>query len=181
MAGRGPARKAGGASGKKVSTTVLTVVDNPVIPPMPPAEDWISFPGGNPAQQGGMDSTWDDEAGSLAPEWNPAVVKWWESIWSSPMSSEYVESDIHSLYAACMLLHESLNPFHKPAERNAFLKQWESTLKNFGLTPSSRETLRWQVAQGTSAQKRTEQLRAQASNDKVRDSGAVTDLYKRHG
>lgn len=167
--------------GSKAAVTLLTVAENPDIPPMPPAADWIALPGGDPAKQGGMDADFQSYDLPTEPEWNDAVVRWWESIWSSPMASEFVESDIHGLYLACMYLHESLNPFHKPSDRNTFAKSWEAAVKNYGLTPSARETLRWQVAQGTSAQKRTDQLRTQASNERMKATGSIQDLYGRHG
>lgn len=175
----GPARKAGTPSkkGSKSSVTLLKAVEGAEIPPLPRAEDFISFPGGDPARHGGNDSDYE----TVEPQWNRAVEDWWDSIWSSPMSGEFVESDIHSLYLACMYLHESLNPFNKPAERAGFGKNFEATIKNFGLTPSARETLRWQVAQGTAAQSRTDMLRSKASSETVRETGKVTDLYANFG
>ena len=96
-----------------------------------------------PAEEGELD---------FEPQWAKPVVKWWNDIWTSPMSQEFVESDIHGLYMACVYLHESLNPYYKVAERLKNAQAWETTIAKYGLTPTARESLRWQVAQGTQAQ-----------------------------
>lgn len=182
MAQGGP-RKAGGPSkkGTKSKVTLLTARDSADIPPMPDPEVYIPFPGGDPAVQGGMDSNFDESfTGDLTPQWNSAVERWWNAIWTSPMSSEFIESDIHGLYLACVYMHEGLNPFNKPGDRLSFMKAYEAAVKNFGLTPSARESLKWQVAQGTAAQNRTDLLRSQAAEKRHKSAGSVTDLYKRH-
>lgn len=166
---RGGPRKAGGPSkkGSKAAVTLLTEPDQDElnIPPMPPTHDWLppipdeQRAGFNPLDP---DPFYENKAGEVYPPWNPAVVRWWRDIWSSPMSSEFVNSDIHGLYIGCYLLHEALNPEYKLADRLASLKSFEATLKNYGLTPSARETLRWQIAQGTNAQRRTDAIRQES-------------------
>lgn len=186
----GSPRKAGGPSkkGSKAAVTLLKVNPDLEIPPMPPAEDWISFPHQIYANKGGnhmlekaglMQQDGEEWTGDIA-DWNPAVVRWWRDIWSSPMAGEFADSDIHGLYLACYYLHEALNPFYKPSERNAMAKSFENVQKNYGLTPSARESLRWQVAQGTAAQNRTDQLRAAASKGSpIKESADIYDLYNR--
>lgn len=149
---RGGPRKAGGPSKKKITIKHLEDRSDAEVPAMPDPNHWI------PAPQGPAEETEVD----FEAEWSPAVVAWWEDIWTSPMSSEFVDSDIHGLYMACVYLHESLNPFYKISDRVKNAQAWEATIKNYGLTPTARESLRWQVAQGTQAQNRTNQLRAQA-------------------
>lgn len=192
----GSPRKADGASkkGSKATVTLLSAVDpdEVVIPPMPPAEDWIRHPsmqmntrghndtavlkaGGVPTEPDTFDS---DE---MIPEWAPAVVRWWNDIWTSPMSSEFVKSDIHGLYFGCYFFHESLNPFYKIGDRNAAYKSFENIVKSYGLSPSARESLRWNIAQGSAAQKRTDQIRASASAGARKETAQnVQDLYNRH-
>lgn len=186
----GSPRKAGGPSkkGAKAAVTVLTTNHDIEIPPMPNAEDWISFPHQVYETKGNGDEALLEQAGlsglgpngEVQPEWNPAVVRWWRAIWSSPMAGEFVESDIHGLYLGCYYLHEALNPFYKPGERNGMAKSFENVQKNYGLTPSARETLRWQVAQGTAAQNRTDQLRAAASSGRAKEVGNIQELYGRN-
>lgn len=198
---RGGPRKADGPSkkGAKATVTLLTApkAEEIDIPPMPPAEDWIAVP--RPVthrkkkDQKVMEREGFEGNGFVPPdleelpdpEWSPAVVKWWNDIWSSPMASEFVKADFHGLYLGCYYLHESLNPFYKLSDRISSAKAFEATLKNFGLTPSARESLRWQVAQGTAAQNRTNQLRNSASGGiegaTAYSTSKTQDLYRRNG
>src|SRR5699024_1370222 len=92
--------------------------------------------------------------------WPRPVSEWWSSVWLSAMANEYQPSDIHSLYIGAVHLAQSLDADVRPADRLKSAQQWQSCLKDFGLTPTARESLRWQVAQGLQAEKRTEEIRA---------------------
>lgn len=169
---RGGARKAGGPSkkGAKAAVKILTPVDATPsdIPPLPEYHDYfIPLPGREDPADG---------------EWFKAVQDWWDSIWLSPMTREWLASDIHTLYQAAALLQESLNPFYKLGDRIKAQKAHQEILKMYGLTPLAREQLRWSVAQGEAAATRTNQLRAAApktvSAKVVRDE--MQALYSRH-
>lgn len=200
---RGGPRKADGPSkkGSKATVTLLKAPDKTEIdiPPMPPAEDWIAPPR-SVTTRGKRDQALVEKEGIMdngfvdpydedlpAPEWSPAVVKWWEDIWTSPMASEFVKADYHGLYLGCYYLHESLNPFYKLSDRVSASKAFEATLKNFGLTPSAREGLRWQIAQGTAAQNRTNSLRNSVSSgsptpvNPAQVEKSTQDMYRRNG
>jgi hypothetical protein len=174
---RGGPRKADGASKKKVMQKILEADPNAEVPPMPKASEWIPAPGG-PAEE-----TEED----FEPDWAEPVKAWWKSIWESPMSAEFVNSDIHGLYMACVYLHESLNPYYKISERIKSSQAWEAAIKNYGLTPTSRESLRWAVSQGTQAQNRTNQLRAEqkattrSEADVAASHDKVLNLYNQYG
>lgn len=175
---RGGPRKAGGASKKKVTQRVLEDQSDATVPPMPDPEIWVPIPQG-PAEE--------TEPG-METDWAEPVKLWWNSIWTSPMSSEFVESDIHGLYVACVYLHESLNPYYKLTDRIKSMQAFESTIKNYGLTPTARESLRWQVAQGTQAQNRTDQIRSQQKAEtrtqaakNANPQANVIDLYGSFG
>lgn len=194
---RGGPRNADGPSkkGSRATVTLLTGEGVSEVPPMPPAEDWIRIPptiqtdkrGHNDTavlKAAGVDTNPDPDRfteDELTPEWSPAVVRWWHDIWGSPMASEFVKADIHGLYLGCYYLHESLNPFYKLTDRVNAAKAFENTIKNYGLTPSARESLRWNISQGMAAQKRTDQIRASSSAGKKTGKDDVTDMYKRHG
>lgn len=191
---RGGPRKADGPSkkGSKATVTLLTTNDNPEIPPMPPAENYIGVSHIRTTNRGYNDTRTLEAAGvetdpgafdeeEMVPDWNPAVVEWWESIWTSPMASEFVDADIHGLYMGCVFLHESLNPFYKLGDRTSAFGKFEGVQKAYGLTPSARESLRWTISQGAAAQKRTDQIRASASAGRTTESkDNVMDMYKRH-
>lgn len=156
---------------------ILETDEDRVIPPMPDAANWA--PPQGPAEE--------TEPG-FEPEWRQPVIDWWDSIWSSPMASEFVESDVYGLYMGCVYLQESLNPYLKVADRIKNAQAWEKVVKDFGLQPSARESLRWQVAQGTQAQNRTDQIRQQKNVEnkykaaKANDpQGKIHDLYGQFG
>src|SRR5690349_8633919 len=47
--------------------------------------------------------------------WHPLVLLWWADLWSSPMSAEYHESDLHQLYVLAQLY----NDFHTAGSATA--------------------------------------------------------------
>lgn len=174
---RGGPRKADGPSRRKVMQTVLINREDAEIPAMPNPHDYLPIPPGAEGEN-------DDEFYDPEFDWAEPVKQWWVDIWTSPMSSEFVNSDIHGLYIACVYLHESLNPHYKLAERLKAGAAWEATIKNYGLTPTARESLRWAVSQGEQAQNRTNQLRAQASQtpqQQQKTRNEIDDLYAEHG
>lgn len=133
----------------KASTkAVLSAVVDHDIPPMPPAEDWLPSVFGDQGQSDDADAS---KAYEMLTQWSPAVIRWWESIWSSPMSNEYHEADIHQLYLACFYLQQTLNPFAKITERLAAAKQHEAQVARFGLNPMSRRSLQWEIERSEEA------------------------------
>lgn len=177
-AGRGRPRKAGAARpDQRKPSKVLEDRSDAEVPPMPDASEWIPLPQG-PAEE---------TEPNFEPQWSQAVVDWWESIWTSPMSSEFVDADIHGLYMACVYMHESLNPYYKVTDRLKMGQAWEKAIQSYGLTPTARESLRWAISQGTQAENRTNQIRAQQKAEsraeaqkKAVEAGVdnVTLLYK---
>ena len=152
MAGRGPAPKDASvrARNNKSSTkaTLYAVEPEDVdIPPMPPAEHYVPCPFPESSEF------------YYEPFWFPAVVAWWEDIWSSPMSSEFSDSDIHGLYMGCKQLQESLNPRNKATEQAAFMTKFEQTVRNFGLNPMARRSLQWEIDRGDEASDRVDKRR----------------------
>ena len=172
-AGKGRPRKAGAVRpDQRKPMKVLEDRSQAKVPPMPDPDEWIAKPGENPGEA----------------LWSKPVIDWWESIWVSPMSSEFVNSDIHGLYLACMYLEESINPYNKATDRLKMGQAWEKTIQSYGLTPTARESLRWAISQGTQAENRTNQLRAQKQAE-TRESAAknadggnkIVDLYGKFG
>lgn len=169
MAGTGPLPKNAAQRQRRnqsATKATLQVVEDPDIPELPPAEHWLSpmFDKAN--------DTWVD------PEWRPHVVAWWESIWSSPMSSEYDDADIHGLYLACMYLQESTNPMLKAAERISYGKNYEAAVRNYGLTPMSRRSLQWEIARSNEATEKAAEKANQkkaAKDAQTRPAGVTSD------
>lgn len=114
-------------------------------------------------------------------EWPKPVRDWWESVWLSAMANEYQPSDIHSLYMGAVHLAQSLDADARPADRLKCAQQWEAALRNFGLQPSARESLRWAIGQAEIASKRTDEIRAtKVAPKKVSENdpqGKIISLY----
>lgn len=134
--------------GRKATTkATLSTVINHEVPPLPDPEHWLARPviNGQEVTFGGDDKPVD---------WSRAVKKWWVTIWSSPMSNEFHESDTAQLDLACFYLHQVTNPYIKMAERLAAAAKYEACVRNFGLTPMSRRSLQWEIEKVTEAEDR---------------------------
>ncbi|WGH22008.1 terminase small subunit [Gordonia phage MerCougar] len=158
MPGHGaPAKDASTRQRRNKTSTkaVLHQVENPEIPEMPDAADWL----------GGIEDELADATGQPREnrEWPKPVLAWWNDIWSSPMSAEFQDSDIHGLYLACFYLSQVLNPFLKMSDRISASKAYETQVRNFGLNPMSRRTLQWEIERTEEAQDRGRKRRSKAT------------------
>lgn len=166
MSGPPPKEASTRARSNKASTkATLSLLVEHEVPALPPAEDWIA----NPFVPG------TDAYDSYVPAWSKAVVDWWDSIWSSPMSNEFHESDNNQLFLAAFYLQQVVTPYAKIGERLKAAAQHEATTRNFGLNPMSRRSLQWEIERGeeakrkgqkrTAAQKKAEEKRADTENE----------------
>lgn len=119
-------------------------------------------------------------------EWPKPVSDWWSSVWRSPMAGEFVEADRHPLYMAAAHLAQSLDADARSADRLKSAQAWEAVLRNFGLQPSARESLRWSILQAEQAEKRTRDLRAEKHTTKPVPKAAgvnadIIALYEAQG
>ena len=138
--------------GRKSTTAAkLTPVDNPTIPELPPASEWIE--------------------GSA---WPAPVTSWWSAVWSSPMSSEYDDSDLPGLHMAAMYLALATDQKIRPSERLKAASQHEAAVKNYGLTPMSRRSLQWEILKTDDAQ-----ARAARGSNKPTDGTGTTNQPRR--
>ena len=159
MAGHGPAAAPPGTAQRRnkssTKASLKLAVDHDV-PALPPAEDWFPADPLSPAAQ--RFPTVDPDTGALA--WPPPVQRWWNDIWSSPMSNEFVHSDIQGLYMAAFYLAQALNPYAKMSDRLAAGKAHEACIRNYGLNPMARRTLQWEIERTKEAQERGAKRRA---------------------
>jgi len=88
-------------------------------------------------------------------DWSPRVVAWWGRAFSSPMSDEWVESDIDAMYMAAELLETFYDPYVSMDARARVTVQILKILDACGLTPMARSRLKWQIEQGEEASERT--------------------------
>jgi hypothetical protein len=78
--------------------------------------------------------------------WNPMAKRFWEVIWSSPMSHEFLQADEPALFRLLVLV----NQFWKKGELEV-AREIRMLEREFGLTPLSRRRLEWTVAQAEEA------------------------------
>lgn len=72
--------------------------------------------------------------------WHAQTLAWWESVWASPMVSEYLDSDVPGLVRLAVLIDEY---WRKPsASLAAEIRLQEA---RFGLAPLDRWRLQWGV------------------------------------
>jgi hypothetical protein len=90
-------------------------------------------------------------------EWHPMARKFWETIWESPMSSEFAHGDEPALFRLVILV----NLFWKnPKENLDVAKEVRMMEREFGLTPLSRRRLEWTIAETEETQDRHEENRS---------------------
>lgn len=72
-------------------------------------------------------------------EWHPYVLQWWDEIWSSPMSTEYTQPDVHGL----VVLMDLQDRYWKgdPSLATEIRLQRQC----YGLTNLDRRRLQWEI------------------------------------
>ena len=95
-----------------------------------------------------------DKDGHLI-NWTTHAVRYWRTIWSSPMAPEYHKSDIEGLYRLLALVDTF---WRKPSkDLNAEIRLYEA---QFGLNPLARRRLEWQIEVTDEAQDKGEKRHA---------------------
>jgi len=80
--------------------------------------------------------------------WHELTLAMWADVWRSPMAGEFVQADVHRLYAYAVLVDRFwLGEVEQAAEIRL---QGQC----FGLTPLDRRRLQWEVEKVEQAQKR---------------------------
>jgi hypothetical protein len=106
--------------------------------------------------------------------WHPMAVKFWESVWQSPMSSEFVPGDEFALYRLLILVDKYFRRGSLEVAKEIRLLE-----QQFGLTPLSRRRLEWTVTETEEAKDKHEMNRAKRArkmiDGKVEDPRGVLD------
>jgi hypothetical protein len=91
-------------------------------------------------------------------KWHPKVVQWWESVWRSPMATEFLDSDIKGGLFVLAELYQQLwaGNGDEVAKVAAEIRQQEV---RFGLSPIDRRRLQWEIEKGEQADERTARRR----------------------
>lgn len=88
-------------------------------------------------------------------KWHKLTAVWWDDVWSSPMSAEFMRADLGALFRLAMLVDVFWKSGKLAAAAEIRLMERE-----FGLTPLSRRRLEWTVAQADEATVKVEKKRA---------------------
>lgn len=83
--------------------------------------------------------------------WHPNVVEWWESIWRSPMASEWLRADVHGGLYLLAELYQARWMATTTAQLLAVAGEIRLQEVRFGLTPMDRKRLEWEVEKPESA------------------------------
>lgn len=94
----------------------------------------------------------------LTGKWHPGAVEWWNSIWRSPMASEYLDADRHRIYRIVYLMHDFWTSKDR-RERMALAAEIARQETPLGVTPIDRRRLQWEVEKGEQAEERTKTRR----------------------
>ncbi|MFH1486035.1 MAG: hypothetical protein ABIH46_08195 [Chloroflexota bacterium] len=78
--------------------------------------------------------------------WHPLTRAWWRDTWHSPMSSEFLQADVHGLYRLAELVDRF---WTKPSISLASEIRQEQ--QAYGLSPIDRRRLEWEVERLNSA------------------------------
>lgn len=76
--------------------------------------------------------------------WHPMAEDWWEDIWSSPMSNEWHDSDIHGLYRLAALVNDYWLA-DSVTQRLKIAPEIRQSAQPFGLSPLDRRRLEWNI------------------------------------
>lgn len=118
MAGMGAPPKPGGARQRKGKATSVALVADPDIevPELPDRDI----------------------------DWHYQTVEWWESIWKSPMSPEWDESDIHNLFLMAVCFDDFWTS-RSASDRQKASVEIRLHSQRLGLSPIDRRRLQWEI------------------------------------
>lgn len=77
--------------------------------------------------------------------WHAETLRWWDDVWSSPMSPEWDDSDIHNVII-CAMLYNDIWTAETAKERKDAASEFRLQRKDLGLTPYDRRRLEWTIA-----------------------------------
>jgi hypothetical protein len=96
----------------------------------------------------------------LPREWSELTLEWWRDLWSSPMSSEYHESDRHQLFVLAMLMDDFFTAESRTMRMN-IAAEIRLARMAFGMTPYDRRRLEWTIEQAEESKDRGNKRRQQ--------------------
>lgn len=115
--------------------------------------------------------------------WHPMLLEWWESVWRSPMASEYLDADMRGGLFHLAYLHQL---FWEAADLGFaaanVLPKFAAEIRlqevRFGLSPIDRRRLQWEVEKGEQAAERTKGRRQAKKPKKEKPGGDPRAMLK---
>ena len=101
-----------------------------------------------------MPELYDDDGYIIG--WTTHAIRYWRTIWSSPMAPEFHKSDIEGLYRLVALVDQFWRGTRSQT-LNAEIRLYEA---QFGLNPLARRRLEWQIESTEEAQDKGEKRTA---------------------
>lgn len=77
-------------------------------------------------------------------DWHPNAKAMWVSLWSSPMSAEYDDSDVHQMYVLLRLVDRFWSTESASGMRE-LAAEIRLSGQRFGISPLDRRRLEWQI------------------------------------
>lgn len=93
-------------------------------------------------------------------KWHRMTRAWWRNVWTSPMASEFLPSDVDGLNRLAILVDE-FN--HRPNYK--LMSEIRLQEARFGLSPVDRSRLQWEVAKGEEASRKRRPAKRQQHDE----------------
>lgn len=130
---------------KKSTATTLTAPDKPVIPELPDSR-----------------------------KWHARTVQWWTDLWSSPMSSQYLPTDVDSLVLIAFMRDDGQTCADQGDSKGLsdISKELRMQEQRFGLSPLDRARLHWAIEENDGKEKPKRPERPTFTEDPRRSLGS---------
>lgn len=96
--------------------------------------------------------------------WTGMTKAWWKDLWSSPMSSEYDDSDIHGLWTLAAVVDDFWTATNQ-RDRIAAASEIRLQSVRYGTSPMDRRRLEWSITQSEEAKDKAAKRRRQAASE----------------
>lgn len=94
--------------------------------------------------------------------WHEQTKIWWRDVWSSPMSAEWHESDIHNVFV-CAMLYDDMWQATTATARQKAASEFRQQRAMLGLTPYDRRRLEWTIETADEAKAKGQRRRSGAA------------------
>lgn len=94
--------------------------------------------------------------------WHSLTREWWADVWSSPMSPEWDDSDVHNVYIAAAI-YDDMWTAETAKERKDAAAEYRLQRVDLGLSPYSRRRLEWTIESAEESKDRGRQRRERST------------------